>query len=82
MNEEFENNSEQIEAHSARGGDKWFMSQGVGEWGQRVVCNYLVEDEKDIPPLAHGLGIALNISNHERATQVGSRLDYIGRKLS
>lgn len=75
-------NRDHIEAHSAAGGDKWFMSQGVGKHGQTVVLNYLVEDEKDIAPIAHGLGIANDISMHTPATQVGSRLDYIGRKLS
>jgi len=75
-------NRDHIEAHAARGGDKWFMSQGIGERGQTVVLNFLVEDEKDIAPIAHGLGIANNISMHTQATQVGSRLDYIGRKQS
>lgn len=75
-------NRDIIEAHSAAGGDKWFMSQGIGEHGQTVVLNFLAEDEKDIAPIAHGLGIAHNISMHTPATQVGSRLDYIGRRQS
>lgn len=75
-------NRDNIEAHSASGGDKWFMSQGIGSDGQTVVLNYLVASEKDIPPIAHGLGIANNVSMHTAASQVGSRLDYIGRKLS
>lgn len=75
-------NRDHIEAHAARGGDKWYMSQGIGDEGQTVVFNFLVENEKDIAPIAHALGIANNVSMHTPATQVGSRLDYIGRRQS
>lgn len=56
--------------------DKWYSSEGLSENGHKVVINYLVGDEKEVPALAHGLGIAHNVSMHNNAEYIGTDQDF------
>jgi hypothetical protein len=63
-------------AVSPNGGDTWFSSTGVGKNGQSVTLNFFADSEEEVAPLAHGLGIAHNVSMHQEAERIGTRQDY------
>lgn len=65
-----------IEAHAASGGANWYASTGVGTDGQTVVLNFIADSEKDVAPIAHGLGIALGITRHAKAKYIGPSQEY------
>lgn len=68
---------EEHDVHAPSHGRKWFASEGIGKRGQGVTLNFFVEEESDISPLAHGLGIASNIHMHKKAEYIGMKDDYL-----
>jgi hypothetical protein len=56
--------------------DLWFASEGVSGNGTPTTINYFVESKEEVAALAHGLGIAHDLSMHTEAEYIGRKADY------
>jgi len=68
---------DEIEIHGTGANSKWFSSEGLNGKGKGVVLNYLTDTEEEVDALAHGLGIAHDVSMHTKAKYVGTRQDFL-----
>ena len=69
-------NRDDHDAYSPSGGQKWFASKGIGSRGQTVTLNFICDKEEQIAPLAHGLGIAHNVTMHQKAEYIAPAEHY------
>lgn len=67
---------DEIEVYPPSGGSRWFASSGLNGQGKQVVVNYFVDEKQEVNALAHGLGIAHDISMHKEAEYIGPASDY------
>jgi hypothetical protein len=67
---------DEIDVYAPGNTSKWFASEGLSETGHGVVINFLADNEEEVAPLAHGLGIAHNVSMHKKAEYIGTAQDF------
>lgn len=68
---------DEITVHGTGQASKWYSSDGINDKGAGVALNFLVDDEREIKPLAHGLGIAHGVHMHKKAKHIGTRGDFL-----
>lgn len=67
---------DEVDVYGPGNNAQWYASEGLSETGHKVVINYLVDSEGDVNALAHGLGIAHNVSMHQKAEHIGTVVDF------